>query len=533
MDGGQSKIRAVSLAVALVMGTVALPVQGHEGEQPALSMQTLRPGPHADDGWLGRSPTVPQPGQWHTLALVHYARSPLRFSAQSYKQTVLGDLGMAEIGAVVGLPNEWAVGAVLPTAFQMRGGGPNLVQLSEQPAAPALGDVRLEGRKGLWQGKAGDGDAAAAAALVWELPTSSAQNWIGGAHALTIQGIIGAKWGQWQATVGGGTRLTPTAELTIHAVNSNGSLDHNRTQTALRGGSTADVWAAAGSEWLDGRLQVRGELRAAFSLVTSVPQGLTVVDTMASGQWQFAKWLRAVVAVGGSPSSGAGSAGMRVLAGLRFLPDEMPADRDLDGIDDKVDRCADKAEDLDGFEDGDGCPDVDDDGDGVADVVDKCRLTAEDRDGFEDGDGCPDLDDDGDGVPDKRDLCPRKAEDKDGRDDDDGCPDPDDDGDGIDDKDDLCPHQPERKNGFEDSDGCPDFAPGEAPEPIGLPAAPTPAAAIPVAPLVEPTPVAPAAKSGKGKVGAKAAEPPTKKPDSDVPAPTDGKPRAKVKPIAP
>jgi len=41
------------------------------------------------------------------------------------------------------------------------------------------------------------------------------------------------------------------------------------------------------------------------------------------------------------------------------------------------------------YEDTDGCPDLDNDGDGILDVNDKCPENAEDIDGIEDADGCP------------------------------------------------------------------------------------------------------------------------------------------------
>jgi outer membrane protein OmpA-like peptidoglycan-associated protein len=44
-------------------------------------------------------------------------------------------------------------------------------------------------------------------------------------------------------------------------------------------------------------------------------------------------------------------------------------------------------------------------------------------DGFQDEDGCPDLDNDKDGVPDSVDKCPNEPETINGKDDDDGCPD--------------------------------------------------------------------------------------------------------------
>jgi OOP family OmpA-OmpF porin len=67
-----------------------------------------------------------------------------------------------------------------------------------------------------------------------------------------------------------------------------------------------------------------------------------------------------------------------------------PADRDGDGIPDDVDQCPDRAEDKDGFQDADGCPDIDNDGDEVLDIADQCPNQPETFNGFQDEDGCPD-----------------------------------------------------------------------------------------------------------------------------------------------
>lgn len=144
-----------------------------------------------------------------------------------------------------------------------------------------------------------------------------------------------------------------------------------------------------------------------------------------------------------------------LLVGVSVFPFQ-PGDRDGDGILDDFDPCPDDAEDFDGFEDTDGCPDYDNDHDGIPDNQDACPLNAEDIDGFADTDGCPDLDNDLDGIPDVNDKCPNEAEDIDGFLDQDGCPDNDNDNDGIPDSLDQCPNKPETKNGYEDNDGCPD-----------------------------------------------------------------------------
>ncbi len=98
-------------------------------------------------------------------------------------------------------------------------------------------------------------------------------------------------------------------------------------------------------------------------------------------------------------------------------------DSDRDGILNSNDKCPDKAEDVDGFNDEDGCPEFDNDNDGIADSLDKCKNEPEDMDSFEDEDGCPEDDNDKDGIVDSKDSCPDKAETLNEYKDLDGCPD--------------------------------------------------------------------------------------------------------------
>jgi len=129
-----------------------------------------------------------------------------------------------------------------------------------------------------------------------------------------------------------------------------------------------------------------------------------------------------VFAAGGiGLDNGFGTPDWRALAGIRY--ELASGDRDGDHLEGVADRCPDEAEDMDGFEDGDGCPDRDNDGDGILDASDKCAGAAEDKDGFQDADGCVDPDNDNDGIADAQDRCPLQAEDKDGFQDEDGCAD--------------------------------------------------------------------------------------------------------------
>ncbi|MCB9666048.1 MAG: OmpA family protein [Alphaproteobacteria bacterium] len=179
-------------------------------------------------------------------------------------------------------------------------------------------------------------------------------------------------------------------------------------------------------------------LEANANLLVNIPSGFTFLLGGGAG----------LTAAPGTPN-------VRGFLGLGYVPMADP-DRDGDGIPNAVDDCPDVPEDLDDFQDTDGCPDTDNDRDGLLDPDDGCPIDPEDLDGFEDDDGCPDLDNDGDGLPDTVDLCPDQPEDVDGWEDDDGCPDTDNDRDGIPDVTDACPDNPEDFDGKQDTDGCPE-----------------------------------------------------------------------------
>jgi outer membrane protein OmpA-like peptidoglycan-associated protein len=138
-----------------------------------------------------------------------------------------------------------------------------------------------------------------------------------------------------------------------------------------------------------------------------------------------------MLASGAASASGPNDAKPRPKLDCASIPPNAPLpaecrksgpDADGDKIPDGGDRCPSAAEDVDGFEDDDGCPDPDNDADGALDDEDGCPLEAEDRDGYKDADGCPEPDNDGDGVLDTRDLCPLEPESFDGSGDGDGCP---------------------------------------------------------------------------------------------------------------
>lgn len=192
-----------------------------------------------------------------------------------------------------------------------------------------------------------------------------------------------------------------------------------------------------GNYWVDAHLTFNsGGFGPGFNVGTGAE--LSVIEGLSMGP--FAKFIMA------------GSHTM-VLFGLSLTigaPQTTPAEADFDGdgIKGDDDKCVEEPEDVDGFEDTDGCPDKDNDKDGIEDDKDKCRDKAEDKDGIDDTDGCPETDADADGVLDEKDKCPTVK----GPPSNNGCPDADKDGDGVMDSVDKCP----TVKGVAENAGCPD-----------------------------------------------------------------------------
>ena len=177
------------------------------------------------------------------------------------------------------------------------------------------------------------------------------------------------------------------------------------------------------------------------------------IEGQLGGQLLLASKLVAQLGFGAGLNESIGAPSYRVFFGLSYTPMQAPRyDQDQDGVLDINDLCPLAAEDVDGYMDSDGCPDLDNDADGIVDTADDCPDQPEDRDGFKDADGCPEPDNDSDGIADDEDRCPVDV----GIPALMGCPAQDSDQDKVADDDDLCPEIPEDLDGFEDDDGCPD-----------------------------------------------------------------------------
>lgn len=287
----------------------------------------------------------------------------------------------------------------------------------------ALGDLRVQARRTLYTTE----DRGFAFALMPRigLPTGARiaplSRGIAGSLVAVASGDL--QHGGWLTNVG----ITGSPGSELEGVSLGSTLDF------VVGG-----WVRPADDW---RFGAEADLHlglATSALVNHVAAGHLFAQTVPDSG------LSMTVGAGMGLIRGVGAPEYRLTASLAYA--NLQRDKDRDGLVDDRDTCPVDPEDIDGWEDEDGCPDLDNDLDGLADVLDTCPVDPEDLDGFKDQDGCPDLDNDGDGVVDTADECPLIA----GHASFDGCPDVD--GDGIADADDTCPVEA----GPKATDGCPD-----------------------------------------------------------------------------
>jgi OmpA-OmpF porin, OOP family len=254
----------------------------------------------------------------------------------------------------------------------------------------------------------------------------------------------------------GGGRLIFDAKFSILQVAVNAGYRYQKSaQIVSKLGSEGIVSVAAGAN-LAPTIRILADAFASSQFGSEPGTNTAEVGIAAQFSPPMSPWA---VTLGGGPGLIKGAIGVplvRAYLGVSYTYENR--DDDGDGIVGASDFCPASAEDMDDFEDQDGCPDVDNDGDVITDAADKCPNDAEDTDEFEDLDGCPETDNDKDGVPDDQDRCPKEPEALNGFDDEDGCPDiKDSDRDGLADDKDKCVTEAEDTDGFEDTDGCPDL----------------------------------------------------------------------------
>ncbi len=441
----RERIHLVTWSVVGALGTLL--TTAAVGAQDRFNAEAFEPATSQETSVLSVYGTSTLEKKTYSLALMgSYARSPL--SMQSERGEKLGDLvgsiGTLSLLGTIGIWNRLDLGLAVPihrvsagSSFDVAPPPPVQAALVDQTKI-AMGDVRLVPRVSLIERKNDTGLGLAFLVPV-SLPTGNDKYYVG--DSVRVEPRMALDWKKKNALL---------AANVGYLVRKQADVLGSTVDDMLRWGLGADIPVGGGVSVLVEGAGALNVLDKSFSKRDAPTEALLGLRLRAKG---------ILAQLGGGPGLIHGITGpqYRLFAALGFATEaEKPVlDSDHDGILDPQDKCPNEPEDLDGFEDQDGCPDLDNDRDGVPDAQDACPGVAEDLDGFEDHDGCPDLDNDKDGIEDAQDQCPLEAEDVDGFQDEDGCPDPDNDGDGVLDTNDQCP----MVAGTAEHSGCP------APEP--------------------------------------------------------------------
>ncbi|MEZ4458382.1 MAG: OmpA family protein [bacterium] len=365
------------------------------------------------------------------VLLNYSSRSVVEVFANGDEEPVVDQQLAAHVLAAVGI-TEWAeLGINIPVYFVN-----DVTWNGETRDGIGLGDISLRPKVSFLNAE----DSLVGLALVVDLtlPTGAADRFVGaGSVTATPRLAFDVKIADWQFAANAGA-----------LVQSSRSVRDVDLGTQLVWGASAEYSVLEGIVLVGGELTGRTDFNDAFG------QDVTPVEGLAGAKLVTNPGVVVTAAAGAGIASGIGSPEFRALLGIGYAPRDL--DFDKDGIQNSADECPRDAEDVDGYQDADGCPEPDNDLDGIADAADQCPMEAEDTDNFKDEDGCPDLDNDADGVADTDDQCPDKAEDMDGFQDSDGCPDEDNDNDGVLDANDKCPSDAEDLDEFQDTDGCPE-----------------------------------------------------------------------------
>jgi OmpA-OmpF porin, OOP family len=441
----QMRWLGASASFALVLAL--LTTQAGAAEVPSLDLRRLELPTDPQGGLYTEPARAPGPLNWNAALVASYANRLVTLESENGDELAVPVRHQLSVDYLfgLGLGDRIALGLSLPSVVYQTGSdiSDRVAGATSLPKS-ALGDVGVSAKAVLLP--AGDlgGFSLAALARV-TLPTGDPSSYVANGSTtgeLRVLSELSLLVLQLRATAGAKVRGQETSYV-------GQTFGHELPWgAALLLRPQALGWDEKG-RWL-WSIETHGAvaLTPSFAASAASPAAIAAVARYTPSEISILAGVEAPL------GDAVGVPSVRAVLGLGWAPRFYDADED--GIEDEKDECAELAEDRDGFQDGDGCPDFDNDDDGVGDDTDKCPAEKEDADGFEDEDGCLDPDDDHDGLPDAADACPREA----GKDSPEaklrGCPLRDRDVDGIYDADDKCPKKAEDRDGFEDADGCPD-----------------------------------------------------------------------------
>lgn len=390
--------RRLGTSAMIALAIAAEVLASRARAQDHFSAEALDAAPAIDSSVVSVYSARPLPQGAYSIGLLgSYARRPL-----SLREPVSGDRAGDLVGSVatlsllgtIGIVDRLDLGLAVPIHRVSAGNDPTgqpavLQDAIVASSEAAFGDVRLVPRVALIERKEASGFGLALLTTVW-LPTGDDELYVG--ESLRLEPRVALDFAHDGLLLSGnvGYMIRQEAQLLASTVDD-----------MLRWGIGAEIPLFAK---LSALVEAFGGLNV---LASDFADRDAPTEALVGARFRHSGWT-AQLAGGPGLVAGIGAPQWRLLLAVGYAHEieRAASDRDRDGLPDTRDQCPDRPEDVDAFEDVDGCPDPDNDADGVLDPDDRCPLQPEDRDGFDDDDGCADPDNDQDGVLDADDRCP-------------------------------------------------------------------------------------------------------------------------------
>jgi len=339
---------------------------------------------------------IARSGEWAATSNISYATNQLEVSTGGSTERPVSRRATLELGGAYAFFDRYEAGVRVPLLLQS--GDSSEMSQFHVPAASgtAIGDVAVHARARLRHNERW----SIAASLHVSLPTSSNHQFVGEdlptARALALV-TYRPPFERLELAVNAG------AIVRAPATYRNDEVPQGAVEITQGSGAAWGIGAALrATRRLRVTLETFGEVVHAGGLMG---EWIFPIDSLVGVRYHL-PFATIGVAAGRGVTDSLGTPDLRAVLTITVMPQrakrvarrvEPPvvvADADHDGVPDAKDQCPGQAEDVDSFQDEDGCPDPDDDDDLIPDDQDKCPDELEVINGVDDDDGCPDVADD-------------------------------------------------------------------------------------------------------------------------------------------
>ena len=350
-------MRAIAAGVIVCALCAVASAQGLDGER-------FVPATGVDGGFVLEHPDVPFHLGWGLGLFVNVADDPV--VSQGANGQVLGRIvdtaGTADLVGSLGLWGRTEFGFDLPVHF-IYSGDPYTLGGTTLQANAGVGDLRFVPKIALVRSGSLERHVLLSLAVPIGFPTGNSLA-LRGADAFSVQ-----------------PELLFAAHLGRLALLFDAGYKYRSKHPALLPFGDEITFGGGLAYGLTDALSLRGEVFAEKEVGAAVSGADFPLEALLGISYAIGN-VELYAGASKGVTDGIGDPDFRIIGGIRYRshaePHEGFGDSDGDGVLDKDDRCPDDKEDVDGFQDQDGCPDPDNDHDGIPDTDDECPELAGD-----------------------------------------------------------------------------------------------------------------------------------------------------------